>query len=94
MATTRKNLTPKHVLLSHSQPGEPSSPVLQGWRKWSPLSPRWLRIISFGYHSPTWATALALSTLLSSENVSRRPSLQSSVHMSHISDEKHAPTES
>jgi hypothetical protein len=75
MTTNRKNLTPKHVMLKHDTLGEIPALAPHEGRKWAPLSPGWLRTLVLGYHSPTWATALALSTMLVSEDLARRDSL-------------------
>lgn len=78
LTSSRKNLTPKHVMLKHELLGvAPLAPIdtpaatYPVSRRRAPFSHRWLSTLVLGYHSPTWATALALSAMLLSEDLSR-----------------------
>ncbi len=79
--TSRKNLTPKHVMLKHDllgvapiAPMEIPAATYPVSRRRAPFSHGWFSTLVLGYHSPTWATALALSTMLLSEDLSRHTS--------------------
>ncbi len=63
-----KTLIPKHPLLAKNR--KPSS--MNRFVKWVPFSRSWARLKTLGIHSPTWATAMALSAVLIGESNSSR----------------------
>lgn len=63
-----KPITPKHPLVAENRSTSPSNRFL----RWVPFSRNWTRLSTLGLHSPTWASAMALSAMLIGEgNTSR-----------------------